>query len=433
MAIAPFPYPTPAGAVAGACEELAVLDGVLWAARPSGELVDGVEELQRLKARAAALEAELLAEVDAREVAKRELAWSSTADWFTHLAGTTRRQGKRAVGNARRLVAARGATLAAMREGACSPDQADLILDAVEQLPLTGDLRTRGEAALLDSATRLDASDLTRASRHLIEVIDPDRTDRGAEAALAREERAAHLGRRLTITEDGAGGVRVRGRGTIEDAASLRAALLPLTKPTPTGHAACGEDEDPRDHGTRTWDALVALAQHALHTDAVPDSHGTRPTVVVTLDARDLAEAAGAGRVDDGSEIPGVAVSRMACDADLVRVLLDADGCVLDVGRRHRLVTPAIWTALVARDSHCAFPGCTRPPVMCHAHHIRHWTHGGPTALGNMVVLCGHHHRTVHHTPWQVRLGLDGRPEFLPPARHGRPAGGWIRHRPRRE
>ena len=111
------------------------------------------------------------------------------------------------------------------------------------------------------------------------------------------------------------------------------------------------------------------------------------------------------GVTDDGLELSGSAVRRMACDCDLIRVLLDADGCVLDVGRTQRLVTPAIWTALVARDHHCAFPGCTRPPVMCHAHHIRHWADGGATSLDNLVLLCGHHHRTIHHTPWQVRLG----------------------------
>ena len=87
-------------------------------------------------------------------------------------------------------------------------------------------------------------------------------------------------------------------------------------------------------------------------------------------------------------------------------------GVVLDRGlvhppRRHpphRLVTPALWRALVCRDRHCAFPGCTKPPVMGHAHHLTHWADGGTTALTNLVLLCGHHHRTVHHTPWRVRL-----------------------------
>jgi len=65
---------------------------------------------------------------------------------------------------------------------------------------------------------------------------------------------------------------------------------------------------------------------------------------------------------EDGLEVSASAVRRLACDADLIRVLLDAEGCVLDVGRSHRLVTAPIWTALLARDRHCTFPGCTRPP-----------------------------------------------------------------------
>ncbi len=123
---------------------------------------------------------------------------------------------------------------------------------------------------------------------------------------------------------------------------------------------------------------------------------------------------------------------RLACDADLIPIALGTTGEVLDVGRLHRLVTPALWRALVCRDRHCAFPGCTRPPLMCHAHHIVHWLHGGTTKLHNLVLLCGHHHRLIHHTPWQVRIGTDGHPEFLPPPKPGQPPD-WIRHRPRRE
>ena len=111
---------------------------------------------------------------------------------------------------------------------------------------------------------------------------------------------------------------------------------------------------------------------------------------------------------------------RLACDADIIPVALGTRGEVLDVGRAYRLVTPALWRALVCRDRHCAFPGCTKPPVMGHAHHIVHWADLGPTCLDNLVLLCGHHHRIVHHTPWQVRINaVDGRPEFLPPPKPG--------------
>ncbi len=131
---------------------------------------------------------------------------------------------------------------------------------------------------------------------------------------------------------------------------------------------------------------------------------------------------------DDGLDLAPSVVRRLACDADLIPIALGTHGEVLDVGRTQRLVTTALWRALVCRDAHCAFPGCTRPPVMCHAHHIIHWADGGHTKLTNLVLLCGQHHRTIHHTPWEVRLNPDdGRPEFLPPPKPGQPPPDWIR------
>jgi hypothetical protein len=328
--------------------------------------------------------------------------------------------------------------------------QVGVILDAIRRLPKAEHVRRRGEATLIAEATRLNASELSKAGRHLLVVVDPDGEEKRAEKDLDRDERAAHLDRGLSITDDGLGGVRIRGRGSVEDGAKLRAALLPFTKPKPTepkpdpAGDGCESSEDTRDHGARMWDALVQLAEHALNSDIAPNSHGARPRVTVTIDADSLHDDSdehchggsggpGFGVTGDGLDISVAAVRRMACDCDLIRVLLDANGCPLDVGRTHRLVTPAIWTALVARDRHCAFPGCTRPPVMGHAHHIRHWINGGPTSLANLVLLCGHHHRTIHHTPWQVRLAADGKPEFLPPPKAGHPPPDWIRHRCRRE
>ena len=210
MAITPLPHPTPAGVVGAACAELGVVAGSLWPARPSGELVAGVEELQRLTAAAAALEAELLAELDVREVAKRELGWASTADWFTHLAGTTRSRGRRTVERARVLTSERRMTLHALRDAEVSPDQAGVIVDAVERLPLAPHTRRRGEQVMVEEAGHLDASELHRVGRHLAAVVDPERDEREAERAIDREDRAAHLGRFLTVSDDGCGGIRLR-------------------------------------------------------------------------------------------------------------------------------------------------------------------------------------------------------------------------------
>ncbi len=423
---------------------LRALDDRLAVGFSDDELVDGLGLTQTLKGQVAALEARLLAETDLRDLPRKQLHWGSTADWFTHLAGLSRREGRRSVVHAHQLVTALPDTLEALRRGDASAAQAAIVCSAVDALPSSPALRSRGEKVLLEEARRLNATELARTARHLAEVVDPDRAERRDEAALEREERAAHSSRFLSVTDDGAGGVRIKGRGSTEDGAVLRAALLPLTRPAPAldpDGPDCGSPTDPRDHGARMFDALVQLAQHALDTDRVPASHSARPRVAVTVelqglvtghDSRPLPEA----RTDDGLRLSVAAVRRLACDADLIPVSLGSAGEVLDVGRSARLVTPPLWRALVARDRHCTFPGCTRPPVMCHAHHIVHWADGGTTCLANLVLLCGEHHRVLHHTPWRVRLAPgDGRPEFLPPVRGGDPPDppAWIRHRPRRE
>ncbi|GAB3784513.1 HNH endonuclease signature motif containing protein [Nocardioides ungokensis] len=443
---------TPAGVVACADRVLAELDETMWVAKTSEELVEAVVVAERLRAHLAALEAAVVAEVHARGVAKGELAWGSTAEWFTHLAGTHRGTGHQTVRHADTLVHERSATHAAMTAGRVSPEQAAVIVDAVDRLPTDATVRQDGEAFLLDAATRLNATDLAKAARHLVEVADPDGAERKTEKELDRQDRAAHHGRFLAIVEDGAGGIRLRGRGTVEDAAAIKAALLPLTKPQPAVDPSDPDGDqltDPRDHGARLWDALVETCRHALTTDLPPDCHGARPRIAVTTSLEALQEqidwatlgttgtdlrTIGAAVTDDGLELTPATIRRMACDADLIPIALGTQGEVLDVGRTSRLVTPAIWRALVCRDRHCAFPGCTRPPVMGHAHHIVHWVDDGVTSLDNLVLLCGHHHRTIHHTPWQVRLNpTDGKPEFLPPQRPGAPPPTWIRNRPRRE
>ncbi len=44
-----------------------------------------------------------------------------------------------------------------------------------------------------------------------------------------------------------------------------------------------------------------------------------------------------------------------------------------------------------------------------------HWAHGGVTSVENCVMLCRVHHREIHSTEWEVRIGPDGIPEFIPP------------------
>ena len=108
------------------------------------------------------------------------MQYGSTGDWLTHTGGLHRGDGKRRVVRARALTGPLGRTMRGLVEGTVSPDQADLIARAVADLP-SGDLvRRRGEKVLLRQAGHLDATELAKASRHLVEVVDPDTIDRRA-------------------------------------------------------------------------------------------------------------------------------------------------------------------------------------------------------------------------------------------------------------
>src|SRR5512141_2433111 len=256
-----FAPESPAAIAAEANAALRRLDEVFWAARTPDEIVAAVAECEALRSHLAAVEAAALAEVEDRKIAKQQLAWSSSGDWFTHAAGTFRRAGTRAVRHAKLLVSERSLTRDALRDGLVSPEQAAVICDAIEDLPTSPAVRELAEKTLIDEAGRLHAGDLAKAARHLVHVADPEAAERKAEQELARQDRAAHLHRFLAITDDGAGGVRLRGRGSVEDGARIKAALLPLTKPTAPARASgdCGDAESVRDHGARMWDAVVEV------------------------------------------------------------------------------------------------------------------------------------------------------------------------------
>jgi uncharacterized protein DUF222 len=299
------------------------------------------------------------------------LHYGSSGDWLTHLGGLRKGEGRRVVKRAHALTGPLAPTLEAMTEGRVSPEQADVIVKALEELPVGEAVRARGEQAMLEHAGSFDATDLARTGRHLVHVVDPDAEDRRLERQLAREERGSHLTKFLTITSDGAGGIRLKGRGSAEDGALLRAALLPLTTPAPAVDDHDGDlVHDPRDHGARMWDALIQTARHGLGTELPPESHGApaRLMVTMTLDAlrSGLADTAvtgvaGIGLTGDGTELSASTIRRLACDAEIIPAVLGTHGEPLDVGRVKRLVTLAIWVALVLRDAATArAPAATR-------------------------------------------------------------------------
>lgn len=78
------------------------------------------------------------------------------------------------------------------------------------------------------------------------------------------------------------------------------------------------------------------------------------------------------------------------------------------VGRTQRIATPAQRRALAARDRGCVMPGCAVPAERCQIHHLRPWTEGGSTDLGNLVSLCTAHHREVDLGRWDLHADGPG-------------------------
>ena len=169
---------------------------------------------------------------------------------------------------------------------------------------------------------------------------------------------------------------------------------------------------------------------------------GARPHLTVVIRERDLREQgvhirseddgtedtkdsdSASGR-DGGIRVPwtpwGGALSitaarKTACDSDVTPVVVDDAGVPLRMGRTTRLVTQSQRRALRVRDRGCAFPGCGAPTGWTEAHHIVPWIDGGPTDLDNLVLLCTHHHRFVHHSGWTIDIhDDDNMPWFTPP------------------
>jgi hypothetical protein len=145
---------------------------------------------------------------------------------------------------------------------------------------------------------------------------------------------------------------------------------------------------------------------------------GERYQVVVHVDAAVLTNANAPGQaVVEGARVSAETSQRLACDASRVVMRHDSNGTLTEVGARTRTIPPALRRALHHRDQGCRFPGCGSR--FGQGHHIRHWAHGGPTTLSNLMMLCRRHHRAVHEEGFEVTREPGGELSFRTPL--GRP------------
>jgi hypothetical protein len=250
----------------------------------------------------------------------------------------------------------------------------------------------------VDAARSLSVVQLKVAVAYWRERVD-------ARADEAHERRFAR--RRLFVSPVLDGMVRVDGDLDPETGSVLMTALSAVCD----ADARMREVADERTPAQRRADALGEICRQWLDSAARPVVVGERPHVVVTMELETLERRAGRRCELDGTGvIDGESARRLACDANVTRLIVDAASEPLDVGRTTKVVSTALRRAVIARDGGCRFPGCERPPGWCDAHHVRHWADGGETALANLVLLCRPHHRLVHRG-FGVEM-QDGRPRF---------------------
>lgn len=151
-----------------------------------------------------------------------------------------------------------------------------------------------------------------------------------------------------------------------------------------------------------------------MRSGSLPDTGGVPTTVIVTVGADDLVNRTGYGTYDDGSPVAPTTLRGLAAQAEVVTVLCDGTGAVLDLHRTQRLADKAITMALYARDRGCSFPGCGVAPQWCERHHVIAWIDGGATSVANMTLLCTYHHHNFERLRWACRM-INGIPWWIPP------------------
>ena len=114
------------------------------------------------------------------------------------------------------------------------------------------------------------------------------------------------------------------------------------------------------------------------------------------------------GLTDAGVELPLEIVRRLACDAEVIPMILGSHGGPADAGRSSRTVPLRLRRLLIARDRQCRWSGCSEPPSRCDAHHVHHWIDGGRTDLDNLVLLCHRHHHHLHQHGHKMIPQADG-------------------------
>src|SRR4051794_26205070 len=261
------------------------------------------------------------------------------------------------------------------------------LMGALDKLPV--ELRETLEPVLVEHARLCPPEDLAAFVDELLDALGIDKA-----SDVRRERRLAERGVDLHPTMDGMRSLT--GTLTPEVGKELAEALARAGAP-----AGPEDDRTPRQ---RAHDALGVIAAAYLGDGGAPSFTGAPRTVIITIDLATLENELQDKwlRLPDGATISAATARRLACDAEIIPVVLGTAGQIVDVGQAGREFDVATRRAAYARDGgRCAFPDCRAPVV--ELHHIVWRTRGGPGCLDNAAWLCTFHHYLAHKGGWTLQ------------------------------
>jgi len=397
------------------------------------ELLAEASRAQQTVDTAKAHHLQILAEAEQRE-ATRRLKSLSTAGWLvdntTHSPRTARDDVRLAVGLAQTPLVA-----VALSAGRVSAEQAGAILNGLRRLPedFNNTQRDAVVEQLVGFAADFDPSHLSRLVNRAIEVVAPEVAEEADQKAVERLDAQQRRDRYVTWRQDPDGSWVFRGKLPTLQGQQLVNLLRSISaKHRATVLLAGGTIERTQ----AAADALGMLTDHYLSCGQAPMFGADRPRVTVTIDYDVLVGKLGtATLLDNDVQLTAQQARRLACDAEILPVVLGGKSVALDVGRSKRLFAGKLRQAIITRDGGCTFPGCDRPPAECEAHHRKPWWAGGKTRLKDGVLLCTYHHHQIEPDPnkppdaqWLIRLDPKGRSEFSPPLQPGQSVRVWKQH-----
>jgi Domain of unknown function (DUF222)/HNH endonuclease len=391
------------GNLASAVDELLAVDPRDLA---GPELAEQILEARRQINRLEAAYHQLLVVFDRTGAAGADRG--STAAWVRSELHLSPAAASRDVHLARDLADVLPVTRVAMDDGDLSPAHARVI--ASLRGSISADALEAAEPHVVDYARQCTPNELRAVATHVRHSYAPDK--------VVRDERDDYERRRFdgstTIGGMGVGSYTLHPVGQ----ETLMTAIHALSRPTPG---------DSRTATQRRADALITMAEIAMRSGDLPVTGGVRPHVTVTASLATLTGQAGSVAADYqfGASSSAEWARRIACDAEISRIVFGPDGQVLDAGRASRAFTAAQRRAIVARDRTCIWSGCDTPPGWCDVHHITHWADGGVTSIDNGVLLCGRHHDRVHAQGHHITRTPDGH-HTVGLFRHPNPR--WLGH-----